>query len=156
IAVMRPGDRPIAALATALKAPDALGDGYPATDAGTLLGATLRRGPLGIVDAFGHAALPEESRLFLLVDQFEELFRFRRDPDRSRAVDLATAFVTLLLEASAQREADIFVAITMRSEYLGLCDTFAGLPEAINDGLYLVPRMTREQVREAIEEPVRL
>ncbi len=156
IAVMRPGDSPIAALAAALKAPGALGHAYPGADAGTRLGATLRRGPLGIVDAFRQAALPDDTRLFLLVDQFEELFRFRRDPDRSRAADLAISFVSLLLEASAQHRLDIYVAITMRSEYLGLCDAFADLPEAINDGLYLVPRMTREQVREAIEEPIRL
>ena len=31
---------------------------------------------------------------------------------------------------------------------------FSGLPEAMNDSQFLVPRMTREQLREAIEGPV--
>ena len=37
---------------------------------------------------------------------------------------------------------------------LGDCAEFRGLPEAINLGQYLVPRMTREQIREAITMPV--
>jgi tetratricopeptide (TPR) repeat protein len=153
IAVMRPGDRPIAALAAALRAPGARG--RDPSDVGASLGVTLRRGGLGIVEAFRQSSLPDGARLFILVDQFEELFRFASGPKVPRATDEATAFVTLLLEACAQREFDIYAALTMRSEYLGLCDLFPGLPDAINEGIYLVPRMAREQIREAIEEPIR-
>lgn len=42
----------------------------------------------------------------------------------------------------------------MRSDYLGDCAQFWDLPEAINDGQYLIPRMTREQRRAAITGPV--
>ena len=41
----------------------------------------------------------------------------------------------------------------MRSDFLGDCASFYGLPEAINNGLFLIPRLTREQLREAIENP---
>ena len=41
----------------------------------------------------------------------------------------------------------------MRSEYLGAAALIDGLAEAINKGLYLTPRMSREQVREAIVGP---
>lgn len=44
----------------------------------------------------------------------------------------------------------------MRSDFLGDCDNFHGLPEALNRSQYLVPRLTREQRRQAIEGPVRL
>jgi hypothetical protein len=40
--------------------------------------------------------------------------------------------------------------VTMRSDFLGDCAQFFGLPEAINKGQYLVPRMNREERRAAI------
>src|SRR5277367_5411345 len=42
----------------------------------------------------------------------------------------------------------------MRSDFLGDCLQFQGLPEAVNTGLYLVPRMTRDELRSAISGPV--
>ena len=42
----------------------------------------------------------------------------------------------------------------MRSDYLGDCSQFDQLPETINQGLYLVPRLTRTQLRMAITGPV--
>src|SRR5262249_40110076 len=50
----------------------------------------------------------------------------------------------------------IQVILTMRSDYLGACAIFRGLPEALNDGHYLVPRMTRRQLQEAIESPLQV
>src|SRR5262245_46179289 len=42
----------------------------------------------------------------------------------------------------------------MRSDFLGDCAQFLGLPEAINDGQYLIPRMSRDERRAAITGPV--
>lgn len=42
----------------------------------------------------------------------------------------------------------------MRSDFLGDCAHFYGLPEAINRGQYLVPRMSRDERRAAIAGPV--
>jgi tetratricopeptide (TPR) repeat protein len=60
----------------------------------------------------------------------------------------------LLLEAAQQEEVPIFVAVTMRSDFIGDCMEFSGLPEAVNSGQYLVPRMTRDELRSAITGPV--
>ena len=50
----------------------------------------------------------------------------------------------------------MFVVLTMRSDHLGDCDDFLGLPEALNESQYLVPRLNRDEVRLAIEGPIRL
>ena len=50
----------------------------------------------------------------------------------------------------------MFVVFTMRSDHLGDCDAFLGLPEALNESQYLVPRLSRGDVRQAIEGPIRL
>ena len=38
---------------------------------------------------------------------------------------------------------------------IGDCAQFRGLPEAINTSVFLVPRLTRDELQRSIEEPVR-
>jgi hypothetical protein len=107
---------------------------------------------LGLVDLVKDCGLPPATNLLLLVDQFEEIFRYRKKGDS----DEADAFVALLLASAARHELPIYVVITMRSDFLGDCALFGGLPEAINDSQYLTPRMSREQCRFAITGPARV
>ena len=143
IAVLRPGTDPIDRLAHAL-APD----GGP--DEVAQVETTLRRSSLGLIEAVRLSPAAAGDATLVVVDQFEELFRFQAtDADPAEAA----AFVKLLLEASAQRELPIYVLITMRSDFLGDCAQYHGLPEALNEGQYLVPQMTRDQRREAVAGP---
>ena len=98
--------------------------------------------------------LDSDRRLLLLVDQFEELFRYRREDARLKREDEAAHFVRLLLEAASDEATNIYIVLTMRSDFLGDCALFYGLAERINEGLYLVPKMQRRQLREIIEEPL--
>ncbi len=153
VAIMRPGNHPIRRLAEALISDGALTPEYSdKADAVEFLNATLRRGPLGLLEALTETPLPAQNNLLLVVDQFEEIFRFQREAD----ADEADAFVSLLLETAAHREINVYVVITMRSDYLGECAVFSGLPEAINEGLYLTPRMNRNQREVAIVGPARV
>ncbi len=150
---MRPGTDAIGNLARALDAPDALRDSPPAEGEPSFTQATLRRSGLGLAEAVREARLPDGQKVLVLVDQFEELFRSLEATDRPRSNDDAQAFVTLLLEAVKQHELPIYIVLTMRSEFLGECMRFRGLPEAINGGQYLVPRLTPDQRAEAITGP---
>ena len=154
IAIMRPGEDPIGNMAASLADPQVLGG--PDDHAGTnrvLLEVTLRRSTLGLIDAVRHARLPAGDNVLVIVDQFEELFRFRA-ARHSTNRDEAINFVRLLLEAAGQRDHPIYLVLTMRSDFLGDCMNFPGLPEAVNAGLYLVGRMSREGLRAAITGPV--
>ena len=120
-----------------------------------LLEATLRRSTRGLVDAVRQARLPAGDNVLVVVDQFEELFRFRRSRQTSSTrATKRSAFVKLLLEAAEQDEVPIYVVLTMRSDFIGDCMEYPGLPEAVNDGQYLVPRMARDALRVAITGPV--
>jgi tetratricopeptide (TPR) repeat protein len=155
VATFRPGEDPIGHLAEALNAPDVLGTtGELASTNRVLLEATLRRSTLGLVSAVRQSRIPARDNLLVVVDQFEELFRFRRSRPLENSRDEAAAFVKLLLEAAQQEEVPIFVVVTMRSDFIGDCMEFSGLPEAVNSGQYLVPRMTRDELRSAITGPV--
>lgn len=96
------------------------------------------------------------TNFFLLVDQFEELFRFAMSDEKSGKKDDAIDFVNILLELLSNKELPIYVVITMRSDFIGDCADFYGLPEAINQSQYLVPKLTRLQLRTTIEAPIKL
>jgi hypothetical protein len=44
----------------------------------------------------------------------------------------------------------------MRTDWLGECPVFDGLPEKINKSQFLTPRLTREEKRQAIVGPAKL
>jgi hypothetical protein len=155
VALFRPSQDPIANLARALNAPNVFGSGVEHVDVQrTITEATLRRSALGLVETTRQARMPSNENLLVVVDQFEEIFRFRRTSRKEGPEDEAAAFIKLLLEAKRQTEVPIYIVMTMRSDFLGDCSQFRDLPEAINDGQYLIPRMTRDQRREAISGPV--
>jgi len=155
VAKFRPGEDPVGHLAGALDAPDVLGaKGELATTNRILLEATLRRGTLGLVEALRQGRIPAHDNLLVVIDQFEEIFRFRRSRHIENSRDEAVGFVRLLLEAARQEELPIYVVLTMRSDFIGDCMEYPGLPEAVNAGQYLVPRMTRDELRSAITGPV--
>ena len=149
VAVMRPGNAPNANLARALDRLGVLGgDETPPEVRVGLARAVLDRGARGLIDVLNESSIGPNDRVLILVDQFEELFRFRQsDPDD------AAAFVKLLM-AAADDDRQIYVVVTMRSDFLGECSKFGGLAEKINDGLFLVPRMEWDQLRRVIEGPV--
>jgi len=106
----------------------------------------------GFTDALADVGLGAGRNVLLVVDQFEELFRLQAG--YSRQAEEAERCVDALLHAVSQRDVQIYVVLTMRAEFLGHCTAYPGLAEAINDADYLVPRMTGEQLRNAIELPV--
>ena len=112
----------------------------------------LTRTTYGLVDVV--KPLPPDESLLIVVDQFEEIFPYRKQHLANDGGAVADRFMTLLLRATEQAEVPIFVMLTMRSDFLGECAVFRGLPEALNDAHYLVPKMTRLQLQEAIEEPL--
>jgi hypothetical protein len=145
VATMRPGGAPIANLARALQ-PISGGAGEGAA---AMLESFLRRGPRSLVQWCADGHLAPRTNLLVLADQFEELFRYADYAGREEA----EAFVALLMESAQAAEVPIYVALTMRSEFLGACSLMPGLAERINRGLYLTPRMTRGETREAITGP---
>lgn len=160
VALFRPGDAPISSLAEALTKARIFYQGRDDDDEGNwdrckMIEAALRRSDRGLIDIVKETRLPGYEKLLLVVDQFEELFRFNKlDRNIREERPEATTFVNLLLESLRQETLPIYIVLTMRSDFLGDCTEFMGLPEAINNGLYLIPRMTREEKRVAVTGPV--
>ena len=114
----------------------------------------MSRSHFGLVEAIKQAGLGEDTNFLLVVDQFEEIFRFHEAGQTQQ--EAANEFVSLLLEAAAQKEVPIYVVLTMRSDFIGECGQFEGLAEMVNRGEFLIPRLTREQYKRVIEGPIKV
>jgi Leucine-rich repeat (LRR) protein len=170
VAQMRPGRTPFARLAGGLLNAAAIASEREGIAGGVeFVEKTLRRGPMGLAEVLRQTPPPAGTNLLLVVDQFEEIFRFRTEDEvgealtseqsqqqRQRRIDEAEAFVQLLLASKDQVEFPVFVLLTMRTDYLGHCAVFRGLLEVINESQYIPPPLSREQLIEAISAPAQV
>src|SRR6478609_5106930 len=156
VVVTRPGAGPIDNLAESLLKTSQEYNNADSDDRKikrTIISTLFRSSSLGLVEAIQQSRRSEDVNYLILVDQFEELFRFKDGSDPN-SVNETLAFINLLMEAINYTDNPIYVAITMRSDFIGDCATFPELTRKINDSHYLIPQMTREQKRRAIEGPV--
>jgi hypothetical protein len=117
-----------------------------------IFSSVLRSGPQGLVEIAKFLQSQAGENVFFLIDQFEELFLFKNTEKEDTAGESAL-YVNLILTAIRQKEIPVYISLNMRSDFIGYCASFAGLTQMINDSNYLVPQMSREQKRMAIEGP---
>lgn len=120
----------------------------------TVIHSLLKSGPSGFIDAIKNFQRTTGENILLLIDQFEELFRFENSEEASYNEQDAAAYVQLVLNACQQSEIPVYVALSLRSDYVGKCADFKGLTDKINESNYLVPQMSRDQKQVTIEAPV--
>jgi hypothetical protein len=145
ICTFRPGEQPLDNLARAVSASiSADFDGVR---------KLLESSPRGLIKTIQDKELPSGNKLLILVDQFEELFQFaQRHGDQSQ--EEVKAFLKLLLTAMSSSDVPLYLVLTMRMEWLSECSTYVGLAESINEGIYLVPQMSRRQFQQVILNPI--
>lgn len=128
--VFRPGEHPMTALAAAVW------PGIPSSSDGDALETAI--------DAVG----PDE-RLVVAVDQFEEVFTLCTDDDER------AAFIQAITRAATRSPERIAFVLTIRDDYYGRCAPHRELAELFTANHVLVPPMTRDELRRAIERPAR-
>ncbi|MBI4648566.1 MAG: hypothetical protein HY738_18775 [Bacteroidia bacterium] len=96
------------------------------------------------------------SNLLIIVDQFEELFTITENYSHGQLSQQAKLLVNIIIETNRlaiTRELPIYIVCTMRSDYIGNCAAFGGLPELIGESHYFIPRLNRNEIYQAINEP---
>ena len=96
------------------------------------------------------------ANLMIIVDQFEEFFTnpenfYNESPSQDSQI-----VVNLILETARialKKNLPVYVVCTMRSDYIGQCSAFRGLPEYIGFSQFFVPRLKRKDLKQVIEEP---
>jgi len=154
IAIMKPGQSPLYNLAEAVLE-QVNGQSDP-TAVAELVQQIEEKGADVLLSLFETIRKQNNTNFFLLVDQFEELFRFAMEHKDVAKKDEAIDFVNIMLELAQQKQVPFYIVITMRTDFIGDCVQFYGLPEAMNQSQYLVPRMNRVQLKTVIEGPAKL
>ncbi|WP_379816948.1 nSTAND1 domain-containing NTPase [Kutzneria kofuensis] len=110
------------------------------------LGSDRRALHLTVLQALANG--PADAELLLVVDQFEELFTLCPDAGER------AAFIDALLTAAQAGNSRTRVVIGVRADFYAHCADHAGLVEALRDGQLLVGRMTTDELRRAISQPM--
>ncbi len=96
------------------------------------------------------------ANLMILVDQFEEFFTNPENFYNEAPSQDSQIVVNLILETARiaiKRNIPVYIVCTMRSDYIGQCSAFRGLPEYIGFSQFFVPRLKRKDLKQVIEEP---
>jgi len=149
IICFNPGNDPLAELAAAIV------KATPKKDDPHLAGyvrAALESGG-GLIEALKVAdVINPERETLIYADQFEELFRFGEKASRA-AQENALRFARLFVDAAEQTEVRLHMLLSMRSEFIGQCEAFPGLPEIVSRSQFLAPRLSRKQLERSLSCP---
>ncbi len=96
------------------------------------------------------------ANLLIVTDQFEEFFTNPENYYRNAPSEDSQLVINLLLETiriSIEKSLPIYIVCTMRSDYIGQCAAFRGLPEFIGFSQFFVPRLKRKEMVQVAKEP---
>ncbi len=94
--------------------------------------------------------------LLIIIDQFEEFFTNPENFIQGVPSQDSRLLLNIILETakiSLRDNLPVYVVCTMRSDYIGQCAAFRGLPEFIGFSQFFVPRLQRRELQQVIEEP---
>jgi WD40 repeat protein len=155
IITTRPGNSPVESLAEAIATSEKSNpDQNELAVNKQILYTILRRSSFGLVNAVRQIRLAPGENILLILDQFEELFRFKESRKDITVVNETEAYIKLLVNAIKQTDQPIYVVLTMRSDFIGECSQFQELTRLINKSNFLIPQMTRDDFKEAIMGPL--
>jgi hypothetical protein len=149
----RPGTDPYGNMAEAVSANiDIYPNGRKANES---VLEVLRNGKSGLSSIAHDLQKAGERNLLIIVDQFEELFRYSKLGSGKRQKEDIASFIEMIVESANDKGNNIFFIVTMRSDFIGECAHYQGLTRLINDSNFLIPHMTAEDYREVITGPVK-
>ena len=103
---------------------------------------------------------PETEHLLLVVDQFEELFTQRSDPDEQRQFldELLSASVagSASEAGSAHLSSPLVVLLTLRADFMGQALAHRPFADALQEGALLLGPMNRAELQAVVEKPAEL
>jgi energy-coupling factor transporter ATP-binding protein EcfA2 len=118
--------------------------------------ASLHNRSEGIIDVINKIRKNLRQQILIVIDQFEEIFRYSPASTRGTLGDDATDFIDLIVNAVQQPDQGLYIIITLRSEYLSECSRFHSLTNLMNSSSFLLPQMSHDMLSMVIEEPVKI
>lgn len=152
--VFRPALNPVDHLAKELSALSA-GAGFNQLS-DVSVAASLHNRTEGLTDVINRIRKNLRQQVVIVIDQFEEIFRFSPVTSRGIPGDDATDFIDMIVNAMQKPDHGLYIILTLRSEYVSDCGRFHSLTNLMNSSSYLLPQIPVDQMVTVIEEPVKL
>lgn len=152
--VFRPDINPVDNLAAELSTLSA-GAGFTQLSQASIA-ASLHNRSEGITDVINKIRKSLRQQIVIVIDQFEEIFRYSPVSTRGIEGDEATDFIDLLVNAVQQPDQGLYLILTLRSEYVSECSRFHSLTNLMNTSSFLLPQIGRDLLGAVIEEPVKV
>jgi WD40 repeat protein/energy-coupling factor transporter ATP-binding protein EcfA2 len=144
-AEMRPGNRPVRNLAYALAALQTDADKRDISDQYYNLLCSDESGLWLAAEKLAPRAAPNP--LLILIDQFEEVFsQIAAQKERTLLLELVVAF-------SAKAHPNLFLVVTMRTDFLEQCANFPKLADVINATLFITPVLRDSEIKSVVSLP---
>ncbi|MGW8226376.1 MAG: nSTAND1 domain-containing NTPase, partial [Anaerolineales bacterium] len=118
-----------------------------ASDSGVQLMDILQRDERGLLQASRLALPAKDAQLFLLVDQFEEIFTLAEDKSEVRR------FLDNLYTAITEPRSPVHVVVTLRADFYDRPLMYPYFSELVQDRTEVVIPLTAEELKEAIYRP---
>ncbi|MGC1392570.1 MAG: WD40 repeat domain-containing protein [Bacteroidales bacterium] len=108
----------------------------------------------GFSDIVRKYMIRQDENILLVIDQFEEIFRYISSGKSDVSDTTVITFIEFLVNSLIKPDLNIFIIVSIRSEFLRECSHYKGLTSLVNNSNYLVADMETENLREVIEKPV--
>jgi WD40 repeat protein len=153
IITMRPGNDPFGSLAGSF-VESIFGTDLKNEIRGDIL-KLLEGNSEGIAEVIRKQSAKINGKVLLFIDQFEELFWDGSSKTTTGSPPDTTDFVNLLTNAITHVNPDFYLVIALRSDLLTECANYRSFTNLINKSNYLVSKMNRESISQAIVGPVK-
>lgn len=149
---IRPGNDPFGDLATAIS--KSKSDQSEKSDEREQILSELQTDKNTLHEVVRKFSITDKGRILFIFDQFEDIFRYV-SPEKVETSDETTKkFIDLIANSLSNPDGNIFIIVAIDSAYFGELSHYKGLTALVNSSNFLLPEMTIDNYRAAIEGPI--
>jgi WD40 repeat protein/energy-coupling factor transporter ATP-binding protein EcfA2 len=115
----------------------------------------LRKSPESLTDVLGEIRNDKKEKILLVIDQFEDIFRFKRSKHNKTVVPEHDKYIELLVQAVNQSVVPVYLIMAIRSDFIDECQQFDELNDLISASNLILPQMSGKELRDVISRPAR-
>ena len=113
----------------------------------------LKNNSQGLAEALTQINKTTRKKIILVIDGFEDLFRFQRSLNNRTVIHEHERYIRFLLETRKQESLPVYILLSIRSDFLEECQQFQELNFLINESNYILPQIKRDELKEIINKP---
>lgn len=116
--------------------------------------ALLKINSDGIINTFDNLQYSRKENVLIIIDQLEEIFRYRMPGKAAGSGSDQSLFLNLLTNTLSREDLNIYFVIAIRPDFISECSQYKDFIHIINSSNFLISQMSKQSFREVIESPL--